>query len=113
MKPHPIFVERAEGALMWDVDGREYIDYVGAWGPMVLGHSHPGVLAAVAEVLPRMQMPGTGHVLEYEAAEAVLAAVPGAERLLWSNTGTEAVQIALRLARAWTGRNRIVKFVYS
>ncbi|MET9080885.1 aminotransferase class III-fold pyridoxal phosphate-dependent enzyme [Streptomyces sp. NPDC004237] len=113
MKPHPIFVDRAEGAVMWDIDGREYLDYIGGWGPMVLGHSHPGVLAAVAEVLPRMQMPGTGHVLEYEAAEAVLAAVPDAERLLWSNTGTEAVQIALRLARARTARNRIVKFVHA
>jgi glutamate-1-semialdehyde 2,1-aminomutase len=113
MKPHPVFVDRAAGASMWDIDGNEYVDYVGAWGPMILGHSHPGVLAAVTEVLPRMQMPGTAHVLEYEAAEAVLDAVTGAEKLLWSNTGTEAVQIALRLARAKTGRNRIVKFVHA
>jgi glutamate-1-semialdehyde 2,1-aminomutase len=109
-QPYPIFVERASGPLMWDVDGKEYVDFVGAWGPMVLGHSHPGIVDAVAEVLPRMQMPGTGHALEYEAAEAVLEAVPGAERLLWSNTGTEAVQIALRLARAHTGRMKILKF---
>lgn len=111
MQPHPIFVERAQGALMWDLDGNEYIDYVGAWGPSVLGHSHPHVVAAVTEVLQRMQLVGTGHRLEYEAAEAVLAVVPGAEKLLWSNTGTEAVQVALRLARAVTGRTRFVKFV--
>ncbi|MDH2416146.1 aspartate aminotransferase family protein [Nocardioides sp. CER19] len=109
-QPYPIFVDRAQGPLMWDLDGREFIDYIGAWGPMLLGHSHPDVIAAVAEELPRLQMPGTGHVLEYEAAEAVLGAVPGAEKLLWSNTGTEAVQVALRLARAWSGRNHIVKF---
>lgn len=113
MKPFPIFVDRAEGALMWDLDGTEYVDYVGGWGPMVLGHSHPAIIRAVQEIVPRLQMPGTGHVLEYQAAEAVLAAVPGAEKLLWSNTGTEAVQIALRLARAATGRNRVVKFVHS
>ncbi|WP_432515071.1 aspartate aminotransferase family protein [Kineococcus sp. SYSU DK001] len=109
--PHPLFVDRAAGALVWDLDGREHVDYVGAWGPMVLGHSHPVVLEAVAAVLPRLQMPGMGHRGEYEAAEAVLAAVPGAERLLWSNSGTEAVQVALRLARAFTGRNKVVKFV--
>jgi glutamate-1-semialdehyde 2,1-aminomutase len=110
-QPHPIFVEKASGALVWDIDGREYVDYVGAWGPMILGHSHPGVLAAVAEVLPQMQLVGMGHALEYEAAEALLDVVPGAERLLWSNTGTEVVQISLRLARARSGRNRFVKFV--
>jgi glutamate-1-semialdehyde 2,1-aminomutase len=110
-QPHPIFVDRASGAFLWDVDGREYVDYVGAWGPMILGHSHPGVVGAVAKVLPQMQLVGMGHRLEYEAAEALLAVVPGAERLLWSNTGTEVVQIGLRLARARSGRNRFVKFV--
>jgi glutamate-1-semialdehyde 2,1-aminomutase len=110
-KPHPIFIDRAAGPLLWDLDGRDYVDYVGAWGPMVLGHSHPKVVEAVATVLTKMQLVGMGHRLEYEAAEAVLAAVPAAEKLLWSNSGTECVQVALRLARAWTGRNRFVKFV--
>ncbi|TCN53385.1 glutamate-1-semialdehyde 2,1-aminomutase [Rhodococcus sp. SMB37] len=112
-KPHPLFVTKASGAHVWDLDGAEFIDYVMAWGPSIVGHSHPHVVDAVMEVVPRMQMVGMGHTLEYEAAELVLDAVPGAERLLWTNSGTEAVQIALRLARAGTGRSKIVKFVRS
>ncbi|CAN5167474.1 glutamate-1-semialdehyde 2,1-aminomutase [soil metagenome] len=112
-KPHPLFVEKADGAHVWDLDGSEFIDYVMAWGPTVIGHSHPHVVKAVMEVVPRMQMVGMGHRLEYEAAELVLDAVPGAERLLWTNSGTEAVQIALRLARAKTGRSKILKFTTS
>lgn len=112
-KPHPLFVDRARGSHVWDLDGAEFIDYVMAWGPTILGHSHPHVVDAVMEVVPRMQMVGMGHTLEYEAAEAVLAAVPGSERLLWTNSGTEAVQIALRLARAATGRSKVLKFTRS
>jgi glutamate-1-semialdehyde 2,1-aminomutase len=112
-KPHPLFVGRAEGAHVWDLDGAEFIDYVMAWGPTILGHSHPHVVDAVMEIVPRMQMVGMGHTLEYEAAELVLDAVPGAERLLWSNSGTEAVQVALRLARARTGRSKVLKFTRS
>lgn len=112
-KPHPLFVDRAAGAHVWDLDGAEYVDYVMAWGPSIVGHSHPHVVDAVMRVIPRMQMVGMGHVLEYEAAEQVLAAVPGAERLLWTNSGTEAVQIALRLARAGTGRSKVLKFTSS
>ncbi|MFG3551876.1 aspartate aminotransferase family protein [Streptomyces sp. NPDC047725] len=113
MRPHPLFVSRSSGAHVWDLDGDRYIDYVMAWGPLVLGHGHPGVVNAVRDVATRMQVLGTSHVLEYAAAEAVLEAVPHGERLLWSNTGTEAVQVALRLARAATGRRRIVKFAKS
>ncbi|WP_330255738.1 aspartate aminotransferase family protein [Nocardia sp. NBC_00565] len=112
-KPHPLFVNRAAGAHVWDLDGAEFIDYVMAWGPSIVGHSHPHVVEAVMEVIPRMQMVGMGHTLEYEAAELVLEAVPGAERLLWTNSGTEAVQIALRLARAGTGRSKVLKFTRS
>jgi glutamate-1-semialdehyde 2,1-aminomutase len=112
-KPHPLFVDRADGAHVWDLDGAEFIDYVMAWGPSIVGHSHPHVVRAVMEIVPRMQMVGMGHRLEYEAAEAVLDAVPGAEKLLWTNSGTEAVQIALRLARAATGRSKILKFTRS
>ncbi|MFJ9180643.1 aspartate aminotransferase family protein [Streptomyces sp. NPDC102360] len=113
MRPHPLFVSKAQGAHVWDLDGDRYIDYVMAWGPLVLGHGDPRVVDAVRDVAARMQIVGTSHVLEYAAAEAVLEAVPHGERLLWSNTGTEAVQIALRLARAATGRRRIVKFAKS
>lgn len=113
MKPHPLFVREARGAHVFDLDGDRYVDYVMAWGPLVLGHSHPAVTEAVAAVVPRMQVVGTSHELEYLAAEAVLDAVPHGERLLWSNTGTEAVQVSLRLARAATGRRRVLKFARS
>lgn len=111
MRPHPLFFERGVGSHLHDVDGHEYVDYVLGWGPLLLGHSHPRVLAAVGEQLPLGQTFGSGHHLEYETAELVLDAVPGAERVLWSNTGSEADQVALRLARAFTGRQRVVKFV--
>ncbi|GAB3302600.1 glutamate-1-semialdehyde 2,1-aminomutase [Epidermidibacterium keratini] len=113
MRPHPLFVREAHGAHLWDLDGDKYVDFVMAWGPLVLGHGDPRVLSAVAAVAQRMQVVGTGHALEYLAAEAVLEAVPHGERLLWSNTGTEAVQVALRLARAATGRRRVLKFARS
>ncbi|MFF8848061.1 aspartate aminotransferase family protein [Streptomyces sp. NPDC015127] len=113
MQPHPLFVSEARGAHVWDLDGDRYIDYVMAWGPLVLGHGDPRIVGAVRDVVARMQVVGTGHVLEYAAAESVLRAVPHGERLLWSNTGTEAVQVALRLARAATGRRRVVKFAKS
>ncbi|MFJ9733471.1 aspartate aminotransferase family protein [Streptomyces sp. NPDC101171] len=106
-------MQEARGAYVWDLDGDKYVDYVGAWGPLVLGHGDPRVLSAVSDVAKRMQVVGTGHRLEYLAAEAVLEAVPHGERLLWSNTGTEAVQVALRLARAATGRRRVLKFAKS
>lgn len=113
MLPHPLFVREARGAHVWDLDGDRYVDHVMAWGPLVLGHGHPEVVEAVHRVVGRMQVVGTGHELEFLAAEAVLDAVPHGERLLWSNTGTEAVQVALRLARAATGRRRVVKFARS
>ncbi|MFG3044880.1 aspartate aminotransferase family protein [Streptomyces sp. NPDC048241] len=113
MPPHPLFVREARGAYVWDLDGDRYTDYVMAWGPLVLGHGDRRVLSAVSEVAEKMQVVGTGHPLEYLAAEAVLDAVPHGERLLWSNTGTEAVQVALRLARAATGRRRVLKFARS
>ncbi|MFI2477027.1 aspartate aminotransferase family protein [Nocardia xishanensis] len=110
MRPVPLFVEKGRGAHVWDLDGDRYLDYVMAWGPLVHGHSHPHVIDAVIRVMTSMQVVGMGHRLEYEAAEAVLGSVPGAQRLVWTNTGTEAVQVALRFARAATGRHRIVKF---
>lgn len=110
MPPHPLFIERGAGARIWDVDGLEYLDYVLAWGPLILGHCHPKVVSAMSAQLNRGVTFGSGHEWEYRAAEAVCSAMPGVERVLWSNTGTEAVQSALRLARAATGRRRVVKF---
>lgn len=113
LHPVPLFVDRGHGSRVWDISGNEFVDYVMGWGPLIAGHSHPAILEAVSEAMSRMQMIGLGHRLEYEAAESVLEVISGADRLLWSNTGTEAVQIALRLARAATGRNSVVKFVRS
>lgn len=113
LKPQPLFFARGRGSRLWDLDGNEYIDYLCAFGPMILGHSHPAIVQAVSDVVPDMQMNGMCHILEVEAAEALISRIPGAERMLWSNTGTEAVQVALRLARGHTGRNRFVKFAGS
>lgn len=110
MKPHPIFFERGEGARLHDVDGNSYLDYVLGWGPVILGHGHPVLTEAVARQLPNGVTFGSGHRLEGEAAAMVLDRIPGTERVLWSNTGSEATQQALRLARAYTGRRRFVKF---
>ncbi|HZV25939.1 MAG TPA: aspartate aminotransferase family protein [Acidothermaceae bacterium] len=110
MRPHPLFFERGEGSRIWDVDGHSYLDYVLGWGPLILGHSHPSLVAAVGRQLRLGQTFGAGHRAEYEVAEQLCAAIPGAEKVLWSNTGSEANQIALRLARAATGRVRFIKF---
>jgi glutamate-1-semialdehyde 2,1-aminomutase len=111
MKPHPLFFASGSGPRLTDVDGNTYLDYVLGWGPVILGHGHPALSEAVIGRVPLGATFGAGHALEYAAAEAVLAAIPGMERVLWSNTGSEATQVALRLARAATGRNRYVKMV--
>jgi glutamate-1-semialdehyde 2,1-aminomutase len=111
MRPHPIYFERGSGASIFDVDGNAYDDYVLGWGPLIAGHSHPRIVSEVSAQVALGQTFGSGHDLEYLAAERVCEAVPGVDRILWSNTGTEAAQIALRLARAATGRARFVKFV--
>ena len=111
MKPHPLFFASGAGSRMTDLDGNTYLDYVLGWGPVILGHGHPALTEAVTGRVPTGATFGAGHPLEYLAAEAVVAAIPGAERVLWSNTGSEATQVALRLARAATGRNRYVKMV--
>ncbi|HLS24598.1 MAG TPA: aminotransferase class III-fold pyridoxal phosphate-dependent enzyme, partial [Beutenbergiaceae bacterium] len=110
MPPHPLFFERGDGPRLFDVDGHTYLDYVLGWGPVILGHGHPGLTAAVSAQLPHGATYGAGHPLEAQVAETVIDRVPGAERVLWSNTGSEATQIALRLARAFTGRRRFIKF---
>ena len=106
----PLFIDRADGCRLWDADGREYIDYVGSWGPMILGHRHPEVLEAVNRVLVRGTSFGAPTDLELELAELVIAAVPSVEKVRMVNSGTEATMSAIRLARGYTGRNVIIKF---
>ncbi len=110
MKPHPIFIEKGRGAYLTDLDGHQYTDYVLGWGPVILGHGHPGLSEAVESRIRHGATYGTGHLLEAEAAEAAVSVVPGADRVLWTNTGSEANQVALRLVRAFTKRRRFVKF---
>lgn len=109
--PWPAAFVRAEGAYLTDADGRRYLDYHGAFGPLILGHNHPRVNAAVAAVLGRLDIVGAGvSDLEVELAETLTRHVPSAERVLFLNSGTEATYMAIRLARAVTGRNRLIKF---
>ena len=110
MKPHPLFFRGGSGPRLTDLDGNSYLDYVLGWGPVILGHGHPGLTAAVAAQLPHGATYGAGHLLEAEAAEAVLARIPGTERVLWCTSGSEANLVALRLARAASGRRRFIKF---
>ncbi len=110
-KPHPLFFERASGAYLWDVDGHRLLDYVLGWGAVLLGHAHPGVVQAVTRQVAAGETFGAQHRLEYEVAERILDRFSFADRVLYSNTGTEAVQVALRLARAATGRTKVIKFV--
>jgi glutamate-1-semialdehyde 2,1-aminomutase len=105
----PRFIERAEGARLWDADGREYIDYVGSWGPMILGHAHPDVVRAVQRQAERGTSYGAPTALETELAKLICRAVPSVEMVRFVNSGTEAVMGAIRLARAATKRDAIVK----
>lgn len=106
----PIVFERSDGARLFDVDGNSYIDYVGSWGPMILGHRHPAVVAALEEALARGTSFGAPTAAENELAELVVAAVPTIEKIRLVNSGTEATMSAIRLARGYTGRDMIVKF---
>lgn len=106
----PFFVDRAEGAHIWDVDGRELIDYVGTWGPAILGHAPRVVLDAVAAAAARGVSFGIPNPLEVEMARTICAWVPSIEKVRMVNSGTEATMSCLRLARGFTGRERVVKF---
>ncbi len=106
----PVFIERADGAYVTDVNGRRYVDYVGSWGPMVLGHNHPEIRAAVLAAVERGLSFGAPTLVETEMARAVCEAVPSIERVRMVNSGTEATMSAIRLARGFTGRDRVVKF---
>ncbi len=106
----PVFFERAAGAHLWDVDGRRYIDYVGSWGPMVAGHTHPAVVAAVQAAAARALSFGAPTPEETRLAELLCQLVPSIERIRLVSSGTEATMTAIRLARGFTGRSAIVKF---
>ena len=106
----PIFIERGEGAYLYDVDGARYIDYVGSWGPLILGHAHPKVIEAVTRAAQRGTSFGAPTEAETRLAELVIEAVPSIELVRFVNSGTEATMSALRVARAYTGRRKIIKF---
>jgi len=106
----PFFVARAEGAQIWDVDGNAYIDYVGSWGPAILGHAPKVVVEAVRDAAMRGLSFGIPNPLEVEMAELICAWVPSIEKVRMVNSGTEATMSCIRLARAFTGRDKIVKF---
>lgn len=106
----PFFVERADGAYLYDVDGNRYIDYVGSWGPMIVGHNHPGVREAVAAAIGNGLSFGAPCPAEVTMAETITRLVPSCEMVRMVNSGTEATLSAIRLARGATGRQRIVKF---
>ncbi len=102
--------ERGEGAYLWDVDGNRYIDYVGSWGPIILGHAHPAVVEAVSRGSRRGTSFGAPTEAENELAELIIEAVPSIEKVRLVSSGTEATMSAIRLARGFTGRDVIVKF---
>ena len=106
----PLFVARAEGARFWDADGRSFVDYVGSWGPMILGHAHPAVLEAIREAAARGTSYGAPCALEVELAERVVRHVGSIEKVRFVSSGTEATMSALRVARGFTGRRKILKF---
>ncbi|MGH8044328.1 MAG: glutamate-1-semialdehyde 2,1-aminomutase, partial [Stenotrophomonas sp.] len=106
----PFFVERADGAYLYDVDGNRYIDYVGSWGPMIVGHNHPAVRQAVKQAIDKGLSFGAPCAAEVTMAETLTRLIPSCEMVRMVNSGTEATLSAIRLARGATGRNRIVKF---
>jgi glutamate-1-semialdehyde 2,1-aminomutase len=109
-KPHPMFYERAEGPFIWDVDGNRYLDYALSQGPMILGHSHPDVLAGISRAMECGQLFAGQHEAEVELAEALVRLIPSAERVRFSSTGSEANHAVIRMARHRTGRRKVIKF---
>jgi glutamate-1-semialdehyde 2,1-aminomutase len=106
----PLFIREARGSHLIDADGNEFVDYVGSWGPMILGHAHPRVVEAVREAVGRGTSYGAPTELEVQLAERIVRAFPSIDRVRLVNSGTEAVMSAVRVARAFTGRSRVLKF---
>ena len=107
---HPVFIERGEGAYLYDVDGNKYVDYICSWGPLLLGHQPEAVSKAVMTALTKGSTYGAPTGIEVEMAKKIVDAVPSVEMVRMVSSGTEATMSALRLARGYTGRNKIVKF---
>src|SRR5436309_13300035 len=107
---HPVFIDHANGPYLYDVDGNRYLDYVQSWGPMILGHGYPSVLEAVTKASMRGFSFGAPTEAESILAKLVIESVPSIEMIRFVNSGTEATMSALRLARAFTGRSKIIKF---
>ncbi|HEX2940529.1 MAG TPA: aminotransferase class III-fold pyridoxal phosphate-dependent enzyme, partial [Rhodopila sp.] len=108
--PYPVYIDHAAGPVKWDVDGNRYVDYFGGHGALLLGHNNPSVMRAVQEALQRGTHFGACHEMEIRWAEAIQRMVPSAERVRFTASGTEATLMALRLARAYTGRSKLVRF---
>jgi glutamate-1-semialdehyde 2,1-aminomutase len=107
---NPIFISHAKGSKIYDIDGNEYIDYICSWGPMILGHAHPDVLKGLYKSIEKGTSFGASTILEVELANMIIDAFPSIDMVRMVNSGTEAVMSAIRLARGFTGRNKIVKF---
>src|SRR5256885_16915293 len=109
-RDHPLFLARGAGGEVWDADGARYVDWVQSWGPLIAGHAHPDVVEAVAAAAARGTSYGAPTQAEVELAEEIIRRVPSAEMVRMTNSGTEAAMSALRLARAATGRDAVLKF---
>jgi glutamate-1-semialdehyde 2,1-aminomutase len=110
LEPHPIYIDRAAGSRKWDVDGNEYVDYIGGHGALILGHNHPAVLEAVTAQARKGAHYGACHELEVRWAELIQQMIPSAQRVRFTVTGTEATHLALRVSRAFTSRSKIIRF---
>ena len=106
----PVFFAKADGACVYDEDGKEYIDYVGSWGPMILGHNHPAIKNAVLKAVENGLSFGAPTAIEVEMAQKVTEFLPNVEKVRMVNSGTEATMSAIRLARGYTGKNKLLKF---
>ncbi|MEI6127895.1 MAG: aminotransferase class III-fold pyridoxal phosphate-dependent enzyme, partial [Pseudomonadota bacterium] len=106
----PVIIREGRGSKLYDVDGNEYIDYMCSWGPLILGHAHPEVIAAIIQAAKRGTSYGATAEIEIELAQLICKAIPSIEKIRMVNSGTEATMSAVRLARAYTGKNKVVKF---
>ena len=107
---NPIFFEKAHGAYLYDADGNKYVDYIGSWGPMIMGHSHPDIVSAIKKQVDLGTSYGAPTPLESDVASLIINCVPSIEKIRMVNSGTEATMSAIRLARGFTGKNKIIKF---
>ena len=106
----PLYIQKAKGAKIWDVDGNEFVDYIGSWGPMILGHAQPEIIRAIQKAAVKGTSFGASNVQEIRLAKLIKKFVPSVEIVRMVNSGTEATMSAMRLARAFTGREKIIKF---